>query len=108
MCYGLKQILTRSSVIYLFSGMPGGYRHDGDDFNDRGFDGYCWSSTDSGGGSAWSEALSYGNLELFGDDDGKLNGMSVRCIKNRYLPACLPYMDRGGWRFYENRLRYNM
>ena len=62
-----------------FSGLPGGNRYDDDSFNDIGYNGFWWSSTE---GVAWSRTLGFddGSVSRFGS--GRQSGFSVRCLRD--------------------------
>jgi len=65
-----------------FSGLPGGYRGSSGPFNDVGYYGYWWSSTEYDAFSAWSRDLDYGIGGVGRYGDGKRNGFSVRCLRD--------------------------
>jgi uncharacterized protein (TIGR02145 family) len=65
-----------------FSGAPGGVRnYDGDYFN-VGLYGYWWSSSEVESNGAWYRALSYDDGNAFRDYLNKLDGFSVRCLRD--------------------------
>jgi uncharacterized protein (TIGR02145 family) len=66
-----------------FSGIPGGCR-DGDvgGFGSVGYSGYWWSSSEGGTGDAWGRSLYYDFGGATRNDVNKLNGFSVRCLRD--------------------------
>ena len=64
-----------------FSGLPGGLRSSGT-FNDVGYNGYWWSSTELDTGRAWPRHLFYSNGNVYRYDYNKENGFSVRCLRD--------------------------
>ena len=66
-----------------FAGLPGGYRYyyDGS-FNDVGYYGYWWSSTEYNTTNAWYRYLYYNNGSIFRNPTDKRNGFSVRCLRD--------------------------
>jgi uncharacterized protein (TIGR02145 family) len=67
---------------YGFSGLPGGYRHSYGTFYTIGNNGYWWSSTDDSSEYAWSRRLDYNGGNVTPATYTKVNGSSVRCIKD--------------------------
>ena len=67
---------------YAFSALPAGYRYDDGDYRNEGFVAYFWSSTENISSNAYYMSLNYnGNYaDLY--DYGKLDGFSVRCLKD--------------------------
>ncbi len=68
-----------------FSALPGGIRYTigGYDFDERGANGYWWSSTEvSSSGLAWLRLMRCDKSNLFRYDGDKNAGFSVRCIKD--------------------------
>lgn len=67
-----------------FTALPGGYRYyiDGT-FNQMGYNGFFWSSTESAGSMAWYRSLSNEQKEVSRYDSDKSYGFSVRCIKDK-------------------------
>jgi|GEM_PF-382698 len=65
-----------------FSGLPGGYRSYAGPFNTQGFDGYWWSSSESSTSDAWGRGLYYINGTAFRSIVNKLDGFSVRCLRD--------------------------
>jgi uncharacterized protein (TIGR02145 family) len=65
-----------------FTGLPGGFRNYDGPFNAVGNSGYWWSSSENVTGNAWARLLTYnfGNLNRGNGD--KLNGFSVRCLRD--------------------------
>ncbi len=65
-----------------FSALPGGLRAVSVGFNDLGYYGYWWSSTDIDAGFAWRRHIGYDYSYCFRDDFNKKSGFSGRCIKD--------------------------
>ena len=66
-----------------FTARPGGYRYGGNGlFNAIGSYGLFWSSTEANSGDAWGRLLHYSGSMVFREIYNKLNGFSVRCVKN--------------------------
>jgi uncharacterized protein (TIGR02145 family) len=71
-----------------FSGLPGGFRAGelGDSleklFNEEGFSGNWWTSSELSSTSAWYRYLYYGNAYSRRDFNNKANGFSVRCLRD--------------------------
>ncbi len=66
-----------------FTGLPGGYRvHFNGSFLSSGFTGFYWTSTVSNTNRAHGKFLHYNSTEISSDTSKKLNGFSVRCIKD--------------------------
>ena len=66
----------------LFSAIPGGYRSNNGNYNYIGYNGYWWSSTESNTYYAWIRALYNSNGNASRYYDSKLNGLSVRCLRD--------------------------
>jgi uncharacterized protein (TIGR02145 family) len=64
-----------------FTGLPGGYRYNTGAFNDAGFHGTWWSSTEYEGERAWRRTIFYDRPDVYRGHYSKLYGYSVRCIK---------------------------
>lgn len=65
-----------------FSGLPGGYRHYGGTFDSIDSNGYWWSSAESNASYAWYRYLYYYNGIVGRNSRLKLNGFSVRCLRD--------------------------
>lgn len=67
-----------------FSGLAGGFKYVDDNWpwDDTGYVGWWWSSSEYSGTSAWNRSLSYSNDQVERDEDPKLAGLSVRCVKD--------------------------
>ncbi|OFY53192.1 MAG: hypothetical protein A2X22_10910 [Bacteroidetes bacterium GWF2_49_14] len=69
-----------------FTALPGGYRFASGTFFSMGVLGMYWSSTTetlaSAGRGAWRRLMSANNIELNRYDYGKVNRLSVRCLKD--------------------------
>ena len=65
-----------------FSGLPGGRRVSNGSFNAIGYNGYWWSSTEFDTFSAWYRVLSCDNGAVGRSGANKVNGYSVRCLRD--------------------------
>ena len=65
-----------------FSGLPGGARNSSGPFSNVGSYGNWWSSTETSSANAWNRFLSYGVGHFNGVSTSKLNGFSVRCLRD--------------------------
>ena len=65
-----------------FTALPGGYRNDGDIYDDMGSHGYFWSSTENSSNYAWNRVLYYYSSDIDRYDYDKKFGFSVRCVKD--------------------------
>ena len=66
-----------------FSGLPGGFRRNSlGTFDAIGEDGYWWSSTENGTNAAWDRVLVYNNGNVYRYYSSKVNGFSVRCLRD--------------------------
>jgi uncharacterized protein (TIGR02145 family) len=65
-----------------FTGLPAGYRYFDGAFNDVGYYGNFWSSTEYGADDAWGRDLGY-NYSVAGRSNYvKEEGFSVRCVRD--------------------------
>ena len=65
-----------------FSALPAGYRYNGGDYDNEGYDAYFWSSTEYNSNYAYYMLLYY-NYDYAALYDGNKNyGFSVRCLKD--------------------------
>jgi uncharacterized protein (TIGR02145 family) len=64
-----------------FGAMPGGYRLSSGEYGGLGFQGYWWTSSNSGSGRGWNRQLHNASPDLFRNSKFLTLGMSVRCIK---------------------------
>jgi uncharacterized protein (TIGR02145 family) len=75
-----------SNIIYtntsLFTGLPGGTRHDNGNYANVGYYGKWWSSTELSPGLALYRYLYYGNDDAYRDYSLERSGLSVRCLKD--------------------------
>ena len=67
---------------YGFLGLPGGYRFKGGDFNNIGYYGYWWSSSQYWTVAAWFRDLHRGNDAVNRAISTKGDGFSVRCLRD--------------------------
>lgn len=65
-----------------FGGLPGGYRYSNGDFFYKGNFGYWWTSTMESEDKAFSRDQSFDKSSVGKDSNEKVNGLSVRCIKD--------------------------
>jgi uncharacterized protein (TIGR02145 family) len=65
-----------------FSGLPGGLRGNDGGFDDLGFSGYWWSSTENNSYRAWNRDLDYNDSIVLRNYGFKQNGFSVRCLRD--------------------------
>jgi uncharacterized protein (TIGR02145 family) len=67
-----------------FTALPGGFRNTylTQDYEDRGYYGYFWSSDVYNRSCAWSRNLSYGHSGVLRYCESKRDGLSVRCIRD--------------------------
>ncbi len=65
-----------------FSGHPGGYRTSSGTFNFIGTNGNWWSSSEDDPNGAWSRNLHHDGGNVLRNDGDKVNGFSVRCLKD--------------------------
>ncbi|MBE0663814.1 MAG: T9SS type A sorting domain-containing protein [Bacteroidales bacterium] len=65
-----------------FTALPGGIRKDNGNFEAVNEEGSWWSASQSGGDDAWFRLLASENEGVERDDDEKISGLSVRCIKD--------------------------
>lgn len=76
-----KRLNTGATNVSGFSGLPGGYLSDGS-FYYLGIDASFWSATEYGADIAWSRYLCYGNSRVYRQSCIKLNGFSVRLLRD--------------------------
>jgi len=65
-----------------FTALPGGIRLDYGSFYFIGNDGAWWSSTELDANYAFSRLLNYDNYHLVNNYDYKVDGFSIRCVKD--------------------------
>lgn len=65
-----------------FSALPGGFRYINGSFSDIAKVGNWWSSSESDKSNAVSRFLNYYNADVFNYNSDKLNGFSVRCLRD--------------------------
>jgi uncharacterized protein (TIGR02145 family) len=68
-------------VVTFISGLPGGYRNNGE-FNNFGNNGIWWSSVENSSANAWNRNLNYNNGNVNRNNNNKENGLSVRCLRD--------------------------
>ena len=73
---------TDATNTSLFTGLPGGYRYNGGDYNNVGSYGYWWSSWEDNTGDAWNRLLVNYNGGAGRRNDVEKNGLSVRCLRD--------------------------
>jgi uncharacterized protein (TIGR02145 family) len=84
--YGLGTVGNTYYPAYqnksCFSGLPGGYRDYYQGFNEVGYYGYWWSSTETSTTNAWFRYLGYYFEYLYRYGLNKSYGFSVRCVRD--------------------------
>jgi uncharacterized protein (TIGR02145 family) len=65
-----------------FTGLPGGFRNELGSFLNIGNFGFWWSNIDGGTTTAWNRCLIFNNSAVCGGYNYKLDGFSVRCLKD--------------------------
>jgi uncharacterized protein (TIGR02145 family) len=65
-----------------FTGLPGGYRYGSGAFDGIGNDPIWWSSTEDATTTAWYRNLNYSSGPVYRSNDSKINGFSVRCLRD--------------------------
>jgi len=76
-----NNLLTNNSSG--FSALPGGYRnYDDGSFNNVGYGGYWWSSTEDNTDYAWGRGMNYCSSYVGRGRNIKQNGFSVRCVRD--------------------------
>ncbi|MCK4661553.1 MAG: fibrobacter succinogenes major paralogous domain-containing protein [Bacteroidales bacterium] len=66
-----------------FAALPGGRRHYSDgSFFSLGNNGDWWSNTSIDASSSWYRVLYYGQAKVYRNDDTKVSGISIRCVKD--------------------------
>jgi len=70
--------------FYGFTALPNGFRSEGNgSFGDIRFNGHFWTSTEQATTPAYNIGMSCINAEVSSGSNYKVNGKSVRCIKNQ-------------------------
>ncbi|MFC2138470.1 FISUMP domain-containing protein [Bacteroidota bacterium] len=67
---------------YGFSGLPGGIRLDDGSFQYIGYDGFWYNASEDDADYAWDRYLDLNYSNLYRNRSKKVDGRSVRCIKN--------------------------
>ena len=65
-----------------FFGLPGGYRNESGIFDHIRYAGFWWTSTAFDVVNAWSRNMYYDNAEVKRYNYNKIDGMSVRCVRD--------------------------
>jgi len=65
-----------------FSAIPGGYRDGFGTFGGVGVNAGYWTATQYSSSFSWIRGLGYDNANIYRDDDLKVVGYSVRCLKD--------------------------
>lgn len=65
-----------------FNALPGGMRLNGDNFDNIGYYGFWWTSTEAFETNAWSYSLYYLDSSVQRKVNYKYAGLSVRCVRN--------------------------
>jgi len=66
-----------------FSALPGGCRHAVGDFYDAGDYGYWWTAKENDENKAYYQDMAYDHDGVFENYDRKVDGRSVRCVKDK-------------------------
>ena len=66
----------------MFTGLPGGIRNNNGDFSNNGDFGNFWSSSELNAGNAWYRYLGTSFGDANRNNNAKLTGMSIRCIRD--------------------------
>lgn len=66
-----------------FSALPGGYRLYNGEFYNLTLYGFFWSASEYNSEAAWYRQLNYNSATIFTTANGKVNGFSVRCLKDQ-------------------------
>ena len=73
---------TDATNSTLFSGLPGGLREADGYFNRTRIFGYWWSLSEGLYNTSWSRILNNSDVIIERDNTNKLNGFSIRCLKD--------------------------
>ena len=73
---------TDATNVSGFTALPGGYRSSNGYYHHMGYYGYFWSSTEYSSDYAWDRILHYNGSDVTRYYYGKLDGFSVRCIRD--------------------------
>ncbi len=65
-----------------FSALPAGFRLVDGSYSLTGWDAWWWSSTEYDSNGAWNRSLGYSYDQIERDEDHKMGGLSVRCVKD--------------------------
>ena len=88
-------------IIFTTGGLLAGNRNTDGSFNNLSSNANIWSSLQSGS-NAWKRNLNSGNATVNRNTNNKLNGFSVRCLKD----WCLPFYSMNT--FFERKLLYDL
>jgi uncharacterized protein (TIGR02145 family) len=78
----LAENACATNLVVTFTALPGGNRNNNGTYNNIGNNGNWWSSTESSTTYAYLRGVLYDNSIVFRFDSEKLNGFSVRCLKD--------------------------
>jgi uncharacterized protein (TIGR02145 family) len=73
---------TEATNASGFTGRPAGYRDFFGSFDDIGYYGYWWSSSESDTADAWGRVLRYYDGYANGVNASKIIGFSLRCLRD--------------------------
>ncbi|HQP03371.1 MAG TPA: FISUMP domain-containing protein [Bacteroidales bacterium] len=76
-----------------FDAVPGGYRSSTGSFAGMGNDNFLWGSDPSSSSTAWSRNLNFNYSSVKRNDEKKLSGFSVRCVKTEGTVATVTTSD---------------
>ncbi len=73
---------TINLAAAFVSALPGGYRNNNGDFNNKGNNANFWTATANNSNNAWKRNLNYNNSEVNRNNNNKDNGYSVRLVRH--------------------------
>ena len=71
-----------SNLEVAYAALPAGYRNNNGNFDNLGNNAYFWSSTENNSNNAYYQNLNYNNAEINRNNNSKLLGFSVVCIRD--------------------------
>ncbi|MBP7497832.1 MAG: hypothetical protein KA792_09230 [Bacteroidales bacterium] len=71
--------------VFTSTALPGGYRETDGSFYSVGGNVFLWTSSPGGSDNAWSRYLGCGHSQVSRYGSSRLDGFSVRCVKNYFL-----------------------
>lgn len=70
-----------SNLEVAYAALPAGYRNNNGNFNNLGNNAYFWSSTENNN-NAYYQNLNYNNAGINRNNNSKLLGFSVVCVRD--------------------------